>query len=328
MARPSLTVDSPCDPKTSRASYSVQRCPPADTNAQRPPSRSQTTRFTSLGMCRPSGPSVKQSVPERIAARFRGLAVLPSFALSTVARSSRQRPLEDETRIAARDLTPQQSLDPSQFLVGLRPDRELHAVALGGRRLDDRTRRGTSHESGNRSLGGAGTAGVSASCLGRVMADGGCAWAADGTWGVRTGTLRTEGVTSCCGANSATRRSMSDRVRFMARASPESHVLRRQVRTDATDCRQRQRSRGQQVQDPREAAARGDGREPRAGGVLGEAQRPCAVREQRPIALRGVHVGPHVERGQVGHQLGGGAALVRGDLWEARQQIAVGERGG
>jgi hypothetical protein len=53
--------------------------------------------------------------------------------------------------------------------------------------------------------------------------EGGCGgWPRCVTSGARTGSLRTEGVRSGCGASSATRTSMSDRLRFTARASTES----------------------------------------------------------------------------------------------------------
>jgi len=86
---------------------------------------------------------------------------------------------------------------------------------------------------------------------------------------------------------------------------------------------QRQLSRGEPVEDDREAAA-GPGRlDPAARCVFGEPKGLGAITKERAVALGGVEGGSAVESGQMGHELGGGRALPTGQRGEVHEEVAV-----
>ncbi|HEU0107796.1 MAG TPA: hypothetical protein VFT38_16565, partial [Vicinamibacteria bacterium] len=65
----------------------------------------------------------------------------PELGLLHLLEQQGERAIEDRGRIPVRDLAAEKGLEAPQSLVALLADRELDTVALGRRRLDDRTTR-------------------------------------------------------------------------------------------------------------------------------------------------------------------------------------------
>jgi hypothetical protein len=85
-----------------------------------------------------------------------------------------------------------------------------------------------------------------------------------------------------------------------------------------------QRAVGEQIEDSRKAAAQPSRLDPVVRGVLGQAQRARAVREERAVALAQVELA-RVELGEVCDQLDGRAPLSRGEQRHAKEKVGIGE---
>jgi len=68
----------------------------------------------------------------------------PQLRLLDLLEQEGERALEDRARIAVGDLAAEEGLETPELVVALLADRELHAIALRRRGLDDRTTRGKS----------------------------------------------------------------------------------------------------------------------------------------------------------------------------------------
>ena len=105
-------------------------------------------------------------------------------------------------------------------------------------------------------------------------------------------------------------------------------VLRREVRCQQADGGQAQGARSQQIEDQWEAPAGPSGLDAVAGGILGEPKGLGAITEERAVALSGVEHRATIERGQMGHQLGRGLALLAGEPFQAGEEVLIRQGGG
>jgi hypothetical protein len=142
-----------------------------------------------------------------------GLGRRPQLRPLDLLEQKAQGAVEDGARIAVRDLTAEEGLNPPKLVVGLRADGELHPEPLRRRGLDDRT--GCRNERGGRRSRG--------TCRFARRAGhplvGGCR---QGGRGRGPGSLRRDDGTSGRGASSATRASISSRFRPLALARTAS----------------------------------------------------------------------------------------------------------
>jgi hypothetical protein len=92
---------------------------------------------------------IRRGTEDRTRPRLRGRTQL---RLLDFLEQKPEGAVEDRARIAVRDLAAEKGLDTPKPVVALLADRELHAIALGRSRLDDRTacRSGRSGRSGER----------------------------------------------------------------------------------------------------------------------------------------------------------------------------------
>ena len=105
-------------------------------------------------------------------------------------------------------------------------------------------------------------------------------------------------------------------------------VLRSQVRLQHPDGRKRHQSVGQEIEDQREAAAEPGRVDAVAGGVLGQVERPPAIREERAVALGTMRIGAQLEHREMRHQLGRRLALRAREGVDASKKVAVRQRRG
>ena len=104
-------------------------------------------------------------------------------------------------------------------------------------------------------------------------------------------------------------------------------ILRREVPPQQAHGGEGHLSRGEQIQDHREAPAGPGGLDAIARGVFREPKGLGAIAEEGPIGLGGVDGGTGIERGQVGHQLDRRFALRTREHVEAREEILIRQSG-
>jgi len=104
-------------------------------------------------------------------------------------------------------------------------------------------------------------------------------------------------------------------------------IFRREVPPQQSHGGEGHLSRGEQIEDRREAAGGARGLNSVARRVFRQPQRLGAIAEEGAIALGRVDGRAVVEGGQVGHEVGAGLALITRKHVEAREQVAIRQSG-
>ena len=100
-------------------------------------------------------------------------------------------------------------------------------------------------------------------------------------------------------------------------------ILRREVPAQQSHGGEGHLSRGEEVEDQREAAAGPGGLDSVAGRVFRQPKSLGTVTEQGPVALGGIERGAGVARGQMGHQLDRHLAFSAREHREACEEIPI-----
>jgi hypothetical protein len=100
-------------------------------------------------------------------------------------------------------------------------------------------------------------------------------------------------------------------------------ILRREVRPQQADGGQAQGARSQEIEDQREAPTGPRGIDAVASGIFGKPKSLGAITEERAVALSGEERRAAIERGEMGHELGRGFALVAGEPFQAREELLI-----